>query len=1153
MVDFIVQKKKEEGKKPTGLRNGRLSCASPPRLSTFLVKPPLTRQPKRVSMDNIRADEVEGTRTREPEEDIPVAAITTDTAPVLHHETGISCIVPRRKAAKLAAARASREEAFAGEDNEEEEMLPPPSKVAKRKERAASTSKTIHRPMHDVLKLVPPDMLRVSDRDIIHELEDHVFFSSANQACWKQLAKFLKTYPKTALNLKLLKTDGLYGPQFAVIRVLDSADDPRVLDMQVDDPPAATVNAASTPPDANAGTKVRNKRKAPIPVNPNTALIETLANQSPPFLFECIASNIGLPSLVWAWGLYNTPFDVIASYPNMKFDAACHVDSGPIARSGVLPLIDYPLDVVNDMFRLEVVEGCVSLCANISLIGRMLSHVERFDQLPFHDYLLEALMRDNDTHLSFYHLPPVDDTAIRPNGYDAFASSNEADAIKRRLQDTMRDSFKLPLFPYQVQALTWMMGVETRAFDHVSRSTYNVKLGTGRGWHKTLIYDVGSKNVLLNGQPPQNIKWTSKGGLLADEMGLGKTVQIMALLLANPPSIEQYPKIDTASAETHFIESRATLVIAPSQLVTTVWKDTFTRCVNQPLSVLTITSKPQFAKISVREMMAADLVIVSFDFFVGDHHIHMRDRYLSSAAREVATTSATNNAAFWKSAATNLKRLPRTDIEKLKDLPLFFYNWHRLVIDEAHDLKKIQHDIANVHAENTWCLSGTPFVTTKMVGFLASLIGMKGERYFNYDSDHTDQVVCEAVRQAFTWRSTKKSVKEEVAIPPMVESVHVLEFSLTERRLYDAACAAARGLQYRSKNDATSEMRALCCQVNAHVQDEDGKSMDEIEHILVNERKTLLHSLEAQLAAAKEELTSKEQELDRVIGARVNDHIVDWTLKQVSSAEAAVKELEDKLATTSQEIVYFESIMNIRKHIRFDDEVTHSNVLYGHECPFCLDDVLTRPALTICGHVYCVGCIEKCKSCPICRAPIDTAASILPINMNVDNLVTSYGTKMGNLVRHLKKVWSDDPNDRIIVFASRQADLARLKTIFDEMAFKSVYCRGHAASRSKAIRDFNDAKNDVRIMLLSVADSAAGTNLVIASEIILFDSVWEPNDAKLLANELQALNRAHRIGQDKRVRISRFLIRNTVETDRYKEVRPEFDPSLSLSTYELAL
>ncbi|SOV79579.1 DNA repair protein rhp16, putative [Plasmodium sp. gorilla clade G3] len=77
-------------------------------------------------------------------------------------------------------------------------------------------------------------------------------------------------------------------------------------------------------------------------------------------------------------------------------------------------------------------------------------------------------------------------------------------------------------------------------------------------------------------------------------------------------------------------------------------------------------------------------------------------------------------------------------------------------------------------------------------------------------------------------------------------------------------------------------------------------------------------------------------------------------------------------------------------------------------------------------------------------------------------------------------------------------------------------------SRNNILYNFNQDKQ-LRVLLISLKAGGEGLNLQVANRIFIVDPWWNP------AAELQAIQRAHRIGQTKTVYAIRFIIENTVE------------------------
>ncbi|KAI5991718.1 SNF2 family N-terminal domain-containing protein [Pisolithus orientalis] len=114
---------------------------------------------------------------------------------------------------------------------------------------------------------------------------------------------------------------------------------------------------------------------------------------------------------------------------------------------------------------------------------------------------------------------------------------------------------------------------------------------------------------------------------------------------------------------------------------------------------------------------------------------------------------------------------------------------------------------------------------------------------------------------------------------------------------------------------------------------------------------------------------------------------------------------------------------------------------------------------------------------------------------------------------------------RVLIFSqmSRVLDILEDYCLF--RGFK--YCRidGSTAhdERIVAIDDYNKPESEKFIFLLTTRAGGLGINLTTADIVILYDSDWNPQA------DLQAMDRAHRIGQSKQVYVFRFITEDTVE------------------------
>ncbi|EGN93575.1 hypothetical protein SERLA73DRAFT_171912 [Serpula lacrymans var. lacrymans S7.3] len=114
---------------------------------------------------------------------------------------------------------------------------------------------------------------------------------------------------------------------------------------------------------------------------------------------------------------------------------------------------------------------------------------------------------------------------------------------------------------------------------------------------------------------------------------------------------------------------------------------------------------------------------------------------------------------------------------------------------------------------------------------------------------------------------------------------------------------------------------------------------------------------------------------------------------------------------------------------------------------------------------------------------------------------------------------------RVLIFSQMSRVLDILE---DYCLFRSFkYCRidGSTAhdDRIVAIDEYNKPDSEKFIFLLTTRAGGLGINLTTADIVILYDSDWNPQA------DLQAMDRAHRIGQTKQVYVFRFITEDSVE------------------------
>jgi non-specific serine/threonine protein kinase len=111
---------------------------------------------------------------------------------------------------------------------------------------------------------------------------------------------------------------------------------------------------------------------------------------------------------------------------------------------------------------------------------------------------------------------------------------------------------------------------------------------------------------------------------------------------------------------------------------------------------------------------------------------------------------------------------------------------------------------------------------------------------------------------------------------------------------------------------------------------------------------------------------------------------------------------------------------------------------------------------------------------------------------------------------------------KALVFSQFVQSLHLLRKELDARHLHYAYLDGHTKERQAEVDRF---QNDPAIpfFLISLKAGGVGLNLTAADYVIHLDPWWNP------AVEMQAADRAHRIGQDKPVFIYRIITRDTVE------------------------
>ncbi len=134
--------------------------------------------------------------------------------------------------------------------------------------------------------------------------------------------------------------------------------------------------------------------------------------------------------------------------------------------------------------------------------------------------------------------------------------------------------------------------------------------------------------------------------------------------------------------------------------------------------------------------------------------------------------------------------------------------------------------------------------------------------------------------------------------------------------------------------------------------------------------------------------------------------------------------------------------------------------------------------------------------------------------------VDDRGAKVRLLIDQIREL--QDEGHKTLVFSQFTSFLAIVRRALDEEEVPYEYLDGRTRDRAAKVERFQ-TDDDCPVFLISLKAGGHGLNLTAADYVFLLDPWWNP------AVEAQAIDRAHRIGQQRSVFAYRIIARDTVE------------------------
>ncbi|KAJ7103027.1 RAD5-like protein [Mycena belliarum] len=677
-------------------------------------------------------------------------------------------------------------------------------------------------------------------------------------------------------------------------------------------------------------------------------------------------------------------------------------------------------------------------------------------------------------------------------------SENDLDMIYQKAQKSDRtmgemeapDTFTFTLRGYQKQALLWMHSLELGKMD-AREATSMHPLWSQYAFSDldlcTRVIDLTADEKLFYFNPYSGelsldfpkAERKGRGGILAhnSEMGMGKTIELAALIHTNCAPDTERPAEDPVPATKHRqLKLNNAFKKVPRHKAQ---KAPFATLIVAPTSLLSQwegelqrCSTPGSVTVLLwHGQNRRDLEDVLEDDDDGD-----------STIKVIITSYGVLASEHAKSEKSSSKS------------PVFEIEWLRVVLDEAHMCKsrtsKTAKAVYALNARRRWAVTGTPIVN-KLEDLYSLLKFLDFRPWSDYSffrsfitlpflaRDPKAIEIVQIILESILLRREKTMLdtngKRIVELPQKEVTMEYLEFSSMERKIYNSLFNSAK------RDFEQLNAKGLV-----------GKNYTHILAMLMRLRRAVLHP---NLVLASDDHRTLPKEGDGAVD--VND---------------LIKRFEQGTQAGEGSNVFAQKAL---ENLDLDGA--------DAECPLCLDVMQSPMIIPECMHRFCKDCIiahvansddSKCPNCS--RGPVY-------VPRRIQNPVYSCGkndfrssTKLDALVDNLRKLREQDPCFRAVVFSQFTSFLDLIEVVLKREHFEQYRFDGSmdVKKRGIALDEFRASTRRPKVLIVSLKAGGVGLNM---------DCWWNQ------ATENQAIDRVHRIGQEKTVYVKHFIVSNTIE------------------------
>ncbi|GMK57208.1 hypothetical protein CspeluHIS016_0400420 [Cutaneotrichosporon spelunceum] len=549
-----------------------------------------------------------------------------------------------------------------------------------------------------------------------------------------------------------------------------------------------------------------------------------------------------------------------------------------------------------------------------------------------------------------------------------------------------------------------------------------------------------------------------RGGMLADEMGMGKTIQTIALLLSEP-------------------RHKPSLVVAPV-VALMQWKNE----IETHAEGFKVCLWHGAGRMKADDLKKYDVVLVSY------------------GTLETSFRRQQNG-------------FKRGNLIVKEKSPMHTFEWYRVVLDEAHNIKERSTNAAKaafaLQAKYRWCLSGTPL--QNRVGELYSLVRFLGADPFSFyfckkcdckslhwsfkDRRHCDDCGHKPMDHVSLWNS-------EILTP-------IARYGIEEGGPGKAAFKKLKILLDRMMLRRTKLERAddLGLPPRTIVVRRDYFSPQE---------KELYMSL----------FTNAKRQFDTYVtaGTVLNNYSNIFSLitrmrQMACHPDLVLRSKTSSLAQASQE---------------------------GSVCRIC-NDTAEDAIVSACHHLFDRECIRQylevqqlrghSPECPVCHIEISIDLEQEAVDIDDSSRKARQGilsrldianwrssSKLEALVEELERLRNQDCTVKSLVFSQFVSFLDLIAFRLQRAGFNICRLEGGMTPQQRDATIQHFMKNPgVTVFLISLKAGGVALNLTEASMVFMMDSWWNPSV------EYQAMDRIHRLGQKRPVKVIKLVVEDSIE------------------------